>query len=218
MNTNVLLLLICWIPLFQDQWKNVYTESAWADRDRWQKADEIIKYGIQKQGTLVADVGSHEGYLTVKLSPAVGSTGKVYAVDVEQTKLDRLQAILEKRSIKNVITIKGDYDNPRLPLNSLDAVFILDTYHEMNEHDKILEQIKSSLKAGGRLVLCEPVAEERRTLTRKEQESKHELGINFALEDLKKAGFTIIKKQDRFVDRKAEKGDEMWLIVAVKKI
>jgi SAM-dependent methyltransferase len=116
-----------------------------------------------------------------------------------------------------VTLIKGDYDNPKLPINSLDAVIILDTYHEMDDHDKILLHIKAALKPGGRLVLCEPIADERRKLNRDDQERKHELGMSFALEDLQKAGFTILKQQDPFVDRSKEKGDKMWLIVAIKK-
>jgi ubiquinone/menaquinone biosynthesis C-methylase UbiE len=200
----------------QDPWKNVYTESAWAERDKWQKANELIRQLNIKPGSKVADIGSHEGYMTVKLSSVVGNTGNVYAVDVEQSKLDKLKDHLSKRIITNVSLIKGDYDNPKLPINSLDAVIILDTYHEMDDHDKILLHIKSALKPGGRLVICEPIADERRKLAREDQERKHELGMNFALEDLKKAGFTILKKQDPFVDRSKEKGDNMWLIVASK--
>ncbi len=201
----------------QDQWKNVYSERAWTDRDRWQKADELIQNLNLKSGSQVADIGCHEGYMTVKLANKVGQSGKVFAVDVEQSKLDKLQAILTKREITNVQPIKGDYDNPKLPLNSLDGVIILDTYHEMDDHDEILQHVKASLKAGGRLILCEAIADERRDLSREDQERKHELGMNFVLEDLKKAGFTIIKQQDIFVDRTKEKGDKMWLIVAVKK-
>ncbi|MEY4929733.1 MAG: hypothetical protein RI909_457 [Bacteroidota bacterium] len=201
----------------QNQWKNVYTETAWAERDKWQKADELIRQLNIKSVSKVADVGSHEGYMTVKLAAVVGSAGKVLAVDVSQSKLDKLRDHLTKRSITNVALIKGDYDNPKLPLNALDAVIILDTYHEMDDHDKILQHIKASLKSGGRLVLCEPIADERRKLIRKDQEAKHELSISFALEDLQKAGFSILKQQDPFVDRSKEKGDKMWLIVAVKK-
>lgn len=195
----------------------MYSERAWTDRDRWQKADELIQNLNLKSGSQVADIGCHEGYMTVKLANKVGQSGKVFAVDVEQSKLDKLQAILTKREIKNVQPIKGDYDNPKLPLNSLDGVIILDTYHEMDDHDEILQHVKASLKAGGRLILCEAIADERRDLSREDQERKHELGMNFVLEDLKKAGFTIIKQQDIFVDRTKEKGDKMWLIVAVKK-
>lgn len=200
----------------QDAWKDVYKESAWADRDRWQKAEELIKQLNLKKESQVADVGCHEGYMTTKLAAVVAPKGKVYAVDVEQPKLDRLAANLEKRNLTNVQVIKGDYDNPKLPLNTLDAVIILDTYHEMDDHDEILRHIVSALKPNGRLVLCEAIADERRDSPRADQERKHELGIRFALEDLKKAGFSILKQQDPFVDRTKEKSDKMWLIVAVK--
>lgn len=199
----------------QDQWKNVYTKSAWADRDKWQKADELIRHLNLKPGSQVADIGCHEGYMTFKLSAVVGEKGLVYAVDVEQTKLDQLKINQEQSKVKNIVAVKGDFDDPKLPENSLDAVIIVDTYHEMDDHDEILQHILLALKQGGRLVLCEPIANERRKMVRADQERKHELGISYALDDLNKAGFTIIKKQDPFVDR-AEKGDKMWLVVVKK--
>lgn len=211
---------ILFIPLFifsfslvaqEDSWKDVYTESTWTDRDRWQKADELIRQLNLRPDSHVADVGCHQGYMTVKLASVAA---KVYAVDVEQPKLDKLKNILTKRNISNVTLIKGDYDNPKLPANTLDAVIILDTYHEMDDHDEMLQHIKSALKPGGRLVLCEAIAEGRRESSREDQERKHELGMSFALDDLRKAGFTIIKQEDPFVDRTKEKGDKMWLIVA----
>jgi ubiquinone/menaquinone biosynthesis C-methylase UbiE len=201
----------------QDPWKNVYTESAWSDRDQWQRADELIGNLQLKPGNKVADVGCHEGYMTVKLSRVVGPSGKVFSVDVDQSKLDKLKANLTARNIGNVEIIKGDYDNPKLPVNTLDAVIILDTYHEMDDHDKILQHIKAALKPGGRLVICEPIAGERRKATREDQERRHELAMNFAQDDLKRAGFSILKNIDPFVDRSKEKGDKMWMIVAVKK-
>jgi precorrin-6B methylase 2 len=214
---TILFIYASLFTLGQDPWKNVYTQSAWAERDKWQRADELIRQLNIKPGSKVADIGSHEGYMTIKLSATAGNSGKVYAVDVEQSKLDKLRDHLAKGNISNVELIKGDYDNPNLPLNSLDAVIILDTYHEMDDHDKMLQHIKASLKPGGRLVLCEPIADERRKSIREDQERKHELGMDFALGDLQKAGFIILKQQDPFVDRSKEKGDKMWLIVAVKK-
>jgi ubiquinone/menaquinone biosynthesis C-methylase UbiE len=208
-------ILTCSLSLSaQDTWKDVYKESVWADRDRWQKAEELIRQLNLNSESNVADVGCHQGYMTVKLAAVAA---KVFAVDVEQPKLDKLKEILSVRNLTNVELIKGDYDNPKLPVNGLDAVIILDTYHEMEDHDKILQHIKLALKPGGRLVLCEAIAESRRAVTRQEQERKHELSINFALADLQAAGFTIVKQQDPFVDRTAEKGDKMWLIVAEKK-
>ena len=215
---GIIILTICSLSAWgQDPWKNIYRESAWAERDTWQRADDIIDLLKIQEGSTVADIGCHEGYLTIKLSGEVKNKGVVYAVDVVQDKLDLLEKHLADRKINNVRLVKGDYDNPKLPTNSLDAAIILDTYHEMDDHDKILEHIKASLKNGGRLILCEPIAEARKKLTRAEQEKRHELGINFALQDLKKAGFEIVFQKDPFVDRSKVKGDMMWIVVAQKK-
>lgn len=218
MGVKVLLLTFL-LPLTlahaQDSWKDVYRESAWEDRDRWQKAEDIIKQLLLTDGSRVADIGSHEGYLAVKLAKVVGLKGLVYAVDIEQSKLDQLATNLESRNITNVIPVKGEHDNPKL-LGNLDAVVILDTYHEMTYHDEILRHVKTALKPGGRLVLCEAIAAARRKSARPDQEKKHELGMQYALDDLKKAGFTILRQVDPFVDRSKEKGDKMWLIVAKK--
>jgi precorrin-6B methylase 2 len=212
-----ILIMISFCALGQDQWKDVYKESAWIERDAWQKPTELIKLLNIKKGSAIADIGCHEGYMTFKLSKEVGEQGKVYAVDVEQSKLDRLKAHIDQRKVSNITLIKGEYDNPQLPLSSLDAIIILDTYHEMDDHDKILQHIKSALKPGGRLVLCEPIADERKNLSRADQERKHELGMNYALDDLQRAGFKILIKQDPFADREKIKGDKMWLIVASSK-
>jgi ubiquinone/menaquinone biosynthesis C-methylase UbiE len=213
--TILFLITLSGVLTAQDPWKDVYKESAWTDRDSWQKPDELIKQLQLESGSQVADIGCHEGYMTFKLSKVVGKNGKVFAVDVTQYKLDKLQEHAKVRKAENIKTIKGDYDNPKLPVNSLDAVIIMDAYHEMDDHDKILQHIKVALKSGGRLVLCEPISEARKDATRDEQEGKHELGMNFVLEDLKKAGFTIIRQQNPFLDRK-EKGDKMWMVVAQK--
>ena len=211
----VFLILVPFITFAQDPWKNVYSEKAWQDRDDWQKPQEIIKQLNIREGSQVADVGCHEGYMTVKLAKTVGA-GKVWAVDVDQSKLDKLKEHLTERKISNVTTVKGDYDNPKLSNNSLDAVVILDTYHEMDDHDKILQHIKTALKPGGRLVICEPIADARKDKARSEQEGRHELGMNYVLEDLAKAGFKILYKKENFVDRTKVKGDRMWIVTAQK--
>lgn len=200
----------------QDPWKDIYRESAWEQRDTWQRADDIIAKLNIRDGSKVADIGCHEGYFTIKLSKVVKSSGKVFAVDINKNKVEKLKEHLEERKLTNVEVILGLEDNPRLPSNVMDAVLIVDTYHEMDEHQKILLHAKNALKPGGRLILCEPIAAERKKSSREDQAKKHELGMNYALEDVQQAGFKIVFQQESFVDRVKEKGDKMWLIVCEK--
>src|SRR5262249_55753121 len=146
-------------------------------------------------------------------SPVVGESGKVYAVDLDQLRLDKLKAIALKLNFHNVEAIHGLPNDPRLP-TELDAVLIVDTYHEMKSHDEILQKVNASLKSGGHLVICDPIADERRDLDREDQERRHEVGMNYVIDDLIQAGFKIISSQDPFVDREKEKGDKMWIVVA----
>jgi ubiquinone/menaquinone biosynthesis C-methylase UbiE len=208
--------LTCASAPAQDPWKNIYSQHAWAQRDKWQRSEELIRLLKVGDGSRVADVGCHEGYMTFKLARVVGEDGTVYAVDLQQAKLDKVKKRADDNSISQIKTVKAADDNPNLPENELDGVVILDTYHEMDAHTEILPRIRSSLKKGGRLLICEPIADARRKLSREEQEKKHELEMEFALADLKEAGFRIVYQKDNFIDRTKEKGDRMWVVVAEK--
>ncbi len=216
---NRILFLLFMMPLLtlgQDQWKNVYTESAWAERDSWQRAPALIKYLDLKEGSVAADIGCHEGYMTVKLASAVGPKGKVFAVDLDAPKLERLKVNLDKRQITQVTTVLGEPSDPKLPDSTIDGVIILDTYHEIRDHQQVLARIHKALTANGRLVICEPIADERKGLSREDQERKHEIEMKFVVQDLKEARFRILKQEALFADRRKEKGDIMWLVVAVR--
>jgi ubiquinone/menaquinone biosynthesis C-methylase UbiE len=216
MRLTLVLFLAAHICSGQDTYKNIYSSHAWAERDKWQRADELIRFMSVSAGSQVGDIGCHEGYMSFKLSKVVGLSGRVFSVDIDDRVLTKIKNAVAENKVTNIEVIKGDYDDPKLPSHKLDAVIILDTYHEMDDHDKILQHVKASLKTGGKLVICEPVAAERRNLSRAEQEKKHELGMNYALEDLKKAGFKIDHQKDPFIDRTQEKGDKMWVIVGVR--
>jgi ubiquinone/menaquinone biosynthesis C-methylase UbiE len=211
---TILLVSFCGIASAQDPWKNIYWQRAWAQRDKWQKADELIRLLAISSGSHVADVGCHEGYMTFKLAGVVGSSGVVYAVDVLEFRLEKVKERADDDKLTQVKVVKGEYDNPKLPSGILDAAIILDTYHEMDDHAEILQHIKRSLKPGGRLLICDPIADSRRNLSRSEQEKKHELAMEYALTDLKLAGFKILFQKDEFIDRTKEKGDKMWVVVA----
>lgn len=216
MRTRCYLFLALLLPAAawaQNPWKDVYSENAWKDRDSWQKPDTIIALlGLQNNSN-VADIGSHEGYFTVKLAAEVPN-GKVYAVDISSDKLSLLTKITVQRGFHNVEAVLATPDNPSLPAGSIDAVLIVDTYHEIKGYEAFLANLKRALKPKATVVICEPIAEERMGLSRGEQFRKHEIESHYVLDDLRRAGFTIVLHSEKFVDRTLEKGDIMWLVVA----
>lgn len=193
-----------------------YSEDEWKKRDKWMNIDGILEAMSADKGDVVADLGSHEGYMTLHLARTVGPSGKVYAVDVEKYKLRNLERHMKRRDISNVETVLGDYDNPKLAANSLDAIIIMDAYHEMDDYMTILEHVKNALKPGGRLVMLEEIDNFRKDHTRKEQTRSHDLGIRYAREELSKAGFTIQSEIPDFGRWENKKDKRIWLLVATR--
>lgn len=181
------------------------------NRDAWQKVPEILAaMGVEK-GSWVADVGAGEGYLTTHLARAVGAQGRVFAVDIDERALRDLKKTVSENNLNNVEIIHGDPDNPQLPTESLDAVLIVNAYHEMTLYESMLKHILEALKPGGRLVVSEQIAESRRGTSRATQVDKHELSIGFTLAELERAGFVIIEAHDPFL--KNPDGEVYWLLV-----
>ncbi len=193
-----------------------YTESDWEERDQWMKTDSLLAMTAVGVGDKVADIGCHEGYLSIHLAKKVSKTGRVYAVDIREDRLQKLRASAHERNLDNVITILGDTDNPKLPEGELDAIFIFDTYHEMDAYKEILRHVKRALKPGGQLMVLEKLKDWVRGKSRERQVSSHSLGPEYVREELKQAGFTIISEIEDHGDWERETDKQMWVILAQK--
>jgi ubiquinone/menaquinone biosynthesis C-methylase UbiE len=137
--------------------------AAWLDRrERLDEEEPDLAMRLIKveRGSTVADLGAGSGFFTVRLAKAVGTAGKVYAVDIQQGMLDLLQRAVAKERLTNVIPVLGAVDDPRLPAASLDLVLMVDVYHELSSPQRTLAHLKNALKPGGRLVLLEYRAED----------------------------------------------------------
>ena len=130
------------------------------EREREEDPDLAIRLLKIQKGSTVADVGAGSGYITLKLARAVGPMGKVYANDIQPGMLDLLQKNVTKAKVANVMPILGTIDDPKLPAEAIDLAIMVDVYHEFSQPQKMLQHLRDSLKANGRLVLLEYRAED----------------------------------------------------------
>jgi ubiquinone/menaquinone biosynthesis C-methylase UbiE len=121
-------------------------------RDAYQKPDEVVKALGLREGETVADIGAGSGYFTVRLSRAVGPTGRVYAVDVSPDMIRHLNHRIRDAKLANVVTVLSDPDDPLLPDSSVDCFVIVDTWHHIEGHAAYLSRLERMLKPGGRIV------------------------------------------------------------------
>ena len=187
-------------------------------RDEWQKVDEIFAAMGVSEGCRVADVGAGGGFLTVRLSEAVGEQGRVYAEDITQRSIRELNEQLESLAIGNVEPVLGDTDDPKLPLGELDAVVIVNSYHEMDQYESMLEGIWRSLQSGGRLVIVDNPPRDT-TSSRSSQTRAHDIHITLVEQDLVAAGFQIAERRPDFIDSgSGRRSHRQWMLVAFKPI
>ncbi len=189
-----------------------YKEYDWTERDTWMNVARIFEFSGIRSGSKVADIGCHEGYLTIHLAKRVGETGRVYAVDVRQDRIQALEGHLKDRKLTNVETIVGDYDNPKLPKKTLDAVIVMDTYHEIDEYSTVLKHIKAALKTQGRIIVVEKLKKHMRGKSREEQIEAHTLSHVYVKSELQEAGFTISKEIINFGTWENDPNKVIWLL------
>jgi ubiquinone/menaquinone biosynthesis C-methylase UbiE len=162
----------------------------WLDRPERVSEEEpdkaIAALGISS-GATVADVGAGSGYMTVKLAAAVGSTGRVYATDVQPEMIDALTARVKAARLLNVTPILSGTDDPRLPEGVIDLILMVDVYHELAAPQRMLQQLKRSLKPSGRLVLLEYRKEDPAIPIREE----HKMSVADAKAEVEAEGYRL---------------------------
>jgi predicted methyltransferase len=124
-------------------------------RDTWQNAEQVVQSLGIRPGDRVADLGSGGGYFTFRLSPAVGPTGKVYAVDVDSDMLEDLARLAKKSGYGNIEPILAKYDDPSLPDPGVDLIFTSNVYHHIEGRSKYFANAAKYLHPGGRVAIID---------------------------------------------------------------
>jgi ubiquinone/menaquinone biosynthesis C-methylase UbiE len=102
-------------------------------------------------GSVVADIGAGAGWFTIQLARRVGPRGLVYSEDVQRQMLEAIKRRVTREGLQNVQTRLGTGSDPHLPAGALDAVLVVDTYQEVEEHVSFLKNLVRALKPHGRI-------------------------------------------------------------------
>jgi predicted methyltransferase len=119
------------------------------DRDAYQKPDQIMDALLIGEGSRVADLGAGGGWFTVRLARRVGPNGRVYAEDIQSEMIGAIERRVEREGLQKVVmTVLGTQTDPKIP-EPVDAVLIVDAFHEMEQPVTLLRNLAKSLKPGG---------------------------------------------------------------------
>ena len=168
------------------------------EREKIERVPDILTAIGVKDGAHIADLGSSDGFYTLRIAKAVAPTGKAYAIDIEQKSLDKLRERAHKEAITNVEIILSEPADPKLPPGVLDAVLIRNAYHEMVAYRDILTGVMSGLKPGGVLVVSESISDNLLDKPREQQVKEHYIAPGIVEAELREAGFEILDRDDAF--------------------
>ena len=108
-----------------------------------------------KRGMDVADVGAGTGLFTLPFADAVGPEGRVFAVDIAVEFVRSIELRAQARGLLNVMGVVNNQHATLLPPDSVDLVFLADTYHHFEQPADMLRSIRDALRPGGELVVID---------------------------------------------------------------
>jgi len=123
------------------------------DIEEWlkEKGEKIFKKIGIKKGYVILDFGCGSGNYTIPAAKVVGKEGKVYALDKDETDLNKLMERAKSVGLENVERIKTS-GGLMIPLkdNSVDVVLLYDVLHvyyfSQSEREQLLKEVYRVLK------------------------------------------------------------------------
>ena len=132
------------VGIFEGESREIYAERA-----------AIVAALDLSRGDVVADIGAGTGFFSWLFADAVGSTGRVVAVEISPRFLDHLRREKASRGLAHFSIVEGTERSVALPPNSTDLAFVCDVYHHFEYPSDSLASLYEAIRPGGSLVLID---------------------------------------------------------------
>ncbi len=121
---------------------------------RLEKEIKLVNSGIIAPGQSILDIGCGPGHLSIEMAQVTGESGEVYALDIHPLAIKCVKDLMLEKGINNIKTILTGEFETELPDNSIDIIFIINTYDMIRNKKKLHNEVKRILKLNGKLVIC----------------------------------------------------------------
>jgi len=155
-----------------------------------QKIDQVLAGLSLKPGMVVADIGAGSGLFSRPLAKAVGTSGKVYAVDIQQDLLNYIDHRDQEENIRNIQTVLGEFNDPKLPARNVDLAFINDVLHHIQNRAAYLKALGTYMKPTGRIAIIDMNKDDPKTPHRNQPELL--VGRDEIMQWMSAAGFKLV--------------------------
>ena len=168
----------------------------WKTRDTWQRPQKVMDALDLKSGSAVADVGCGDGYFTFRLAERVGTGGKVYAVDIKASDIEKIRKKAAKQKLPQIVAVVGDADDPHLPAGELEAILVVKAYHEFTAYDAMLGHFLAALKPGGKFGVIDYIGDPGKP--RADYEEHHRIPPELVQQEVERDKFQLLRREADF--------------------
>jgi len=149
-------------------------------RRRFMQKPYLIAERMNLQpGMKVIEVGPGKGNYTKAVLSKILPDGYVYAIDIQESIIDRLKQRLEKEKITNIIPMINDVYNLTFENESIDRIFAITCLPEIPNPVQALIELKRVLKPNGIISFSELFLDPDYPLRRTEKKWAKEAGLVF---------------------------------------
>lgn len=120
-------------------------------------ASNLAKLGLI-EGHKVVDLGAGSGFYSIEAAKKVGSSGRVYAVDVQKNLLERLRSVATTNGVRNIEVVWGNAEKiggTKLRESIADRVVASNVLFQIEKPDEFCLEIKRILKPGGKVLVID---------------------------------------------------------------
>ncbi|MBU6231064.1 MAG: methyltransferase domain-containing protein [Patescibacteria group bacterium] len=113
---------------------------------------------VLSEGMKVGDLGAGSGFYSIEAAKRVGSSGRVYAIDVQKDLLERVRKAGLEQGLHNIEVIWGNAEKiggTKLKEALLDRVVLSNVLFQVAKPDDLALEIKRILKPGGKVLVVD---------------------------------------------------------------
>ena len=107
-------------------------------------------------GMTVLDLGCGPGYFTVEIARILSGSGKVIAADLQDGMLLKVYRKIKGTDLEPVVELFKCQENSIGITEKVDFILAFWMVHEVPDHERLFNELKSTLKPDGKLYIIEP--------------------------------------------------------------
>jgi ubiquinone/menaquinone biosynthesis C-methylase UbiE len=119
-------------------------------RRSWYNPEAILKN--LRLGMTFADIGCGDGFFSILAAKKVGTNGKVYAVDIDASWMEKLKQKARMEALNNITIKVGKAEDMVFCKQCVDLVFYSMDLHDFSAPEKVLQNAKQMIKPTGQLI------------------------------------------------------------------